>query len=170
MRSRPRGARPHKLAEPTHPTEIAASILAATTVLISLPPLNLPPWAIFIAWAGTFAAGGPTREVLKRIWPTMVLGSTVALLIVLAFDLASNVFSGWSFTIAQMVIIFVLNGLMISTARVTTVFSFVPGMFLSFASFFVTDFGGFGPGSAQPLVGLGGCRFDERAGVRSSPG
>lgn len=127
------------------PTEVAASILAATTVLISLPPLNLPPWAIFIAWAGTFAAGGPTREVLKKIWPAMVLGSTAALLIVLLFDLAAKAFSGWSFTIAQMVIIFVINGLMIATARVTSLFSFVPGMFFGFASFFATDFGGFGP-------------------------
>ena len=127
------------------PTEVAASLLAATTVLISLPPLHLPPWAIFIAWAGTFAAGGPTRDVLKKIWPAMVLGSSVALLIVLTFDLASNFFSGWSFTVAQMVIIFVLNGLMIATARLTPVFSFVPGMFFGFASFFATDFGGFGP-------------------------
>lgn len=132
------------------PTEVAASILAATTVLISLPPLNLPPWAIFIAWAGTFAAGGPTRDVVRKIWPAMVLGSTVALLIVLGFDRAATVFSGWSLTIAQMVIIFVLNGLMISTARLTSVFSFVPGMFFGFASFFATDFGGFGPVAQNP--------------------
>jgi hypothetical protein len=29
-----------------------------TTIFISMPPFNLPPWAIFIGWAGTFAAGG----------------------------------------------------------------------------------------------------------------
>jgi hypothetical protein len=42
------------------PAEIVASLLAVTTVIISLPPYHLPPWAIFIGWAGTFAAGGPS--------------------------------------------------------------------------------------------------------------
>ena len=42
------------------PAEVVASLLAATTVFISLPPYHLPPWAIFVSWAGTFAAGGPT--------------------------------------------------------------------------------------------------------------
>jgi len=132
------------------PTEIAASLLAATTVLISLPPVNLPPWAIFIGWAGTFAAGGPKRDVFKKIWPAMVLGSTVALLIVLSFEQVSHYLSGWAFTVAQMVILFVLNGLMIATARVSSTFSFVPGMFFGFASYFATVFGGFGPVAHNP--------------------
>ena len=38
------------------PAEVVASVLASTTVILSLPPFNLPPWAIFISWAGTFAA------------------------------------------------------------------------------------------------------------------
>jgi len=38
------------------PVEIVASLLAATTVFT---PSHLPPWAIFVSWAGTFAAGGP---------------------------------------------------------------------------------------------------------------
>ncbi len=132
------------------PTEVTASILAVTTVLISLPPLNLPPWAIFIGWAGTFAAGGPTAQVLRKIWPVMILGSTAALVIVLGFQEASHYFSGWSFTIAQMVILFCINGLMIATSRVTKIFAFVPGMFFGFASYFATDFGGFGPHAHNP--------------------
>ena len=50
------------------PAEIVASLLAATTVIISLPPFNLPPWAVFVSWAGTFAAGGRKPDVLRRIW------------------------------------------------------------------------------------------------------
>ena len=59
------------------PAEIVASALAVTTLFL---PHHLPPWAIFIGWAGTFAAGGPKPAILKRIWPTMALGNCVACL------------------------------------------------------------------------------------------
>ena len=54
------------------PAEIVASTLAVTTLFI---PAHLPPWAIFITWAGTFAVGGPKPEVLRKIWPTAALGA-----------------------------------------------------------------------------------------------
>ena len=133
------------------PTEIVASLLAATTVIISLPPYHLPPWAIFISWAGTFAAGGPKPEVLKKIWPAMPVGSTYALLIVLTFDVVSRYVAGTAFTIAQMVIIFSLNTCLMYTGRLP-VFSFIPGMFFGFASFFATFFGGFGPAPHNPYA------------------
>lgn len=126
------------------PTEVAASLLATTTVLISLL-WNLPPWAIFIGWAGTFAAGGPKPEVLKKIWPVMILGSTAAAIIVLGFEHIASHFHGDMFHVAQMVILFVVNGAMMSCARLTKVLAFVPGMFFGFASYFATVFGGFGP-------------------------
>jgi hypothetical protein len=131
------------------PSEIVASILAGTTVLISLKPVNFPPWAIFIGWAGTFASGGPTKEVFKKLWPVMILGSTAAMCIVLLFQVAANHFTGWGFTGMQILILVVINGLMMSTARLTKVFAFVPGMFFGFACYFATMFGGFGwsPGS-----------------------
>jgi hypothetical protein len=126
-----------------------ASLLAATTVLIALPPYNLPPWAIFISWAGTFAAGGPTRAVLKRIWPALPVGATYALVIVLLFDVASRHVGGAAFTVAQMIIIFAVNTCLMYTARFS-IFSFIPGMFFGFASFFATFFGGFGPSPHDP--------------------
>ena len=73
------------------PAEIVASALAVTTMFI---PHHLPPWAIFIGWAGTFAAGGPKPEVLRRIWPTMALGSVVACMIVLGFNFAATQLRG----------------------------------------------------------------------------
>jgi hypothetical protein len=133
------------------PAEIVASILAVTTVIISLPPFNLPPWAIFIGWAGTFAMGGPTAHNLRRIWPVMPLGSLTALLIVLGFEAVSHVFAGWTFIIAQMVILFVLNTAQLYLARVP-LFAFAPGMFFGFASYFATFFGGFGPAPHNPFA------------------
>jgi hypothetical protein len=135
------------------PAEIVASLLAVTTVIISLPPYHPPPWAIFIAWAGTFAAGGPTPAVLKKIWPVMPVGSLFAFLIALAFAQASHYFAGVQFVIAQMVILFCLNTLLLFTARIPGL-GFIPGMFFGFASYFATFFGGFGPVPHDPLAAL----------------
>ena len=133
------------------PTEVVASLLAATTVIISLPPYHLPPWAIFISWAGTFAAGGPKPEILKKIWPALPVGATYALLIVLLFDVVSPYVNGPAFTLAQMAIIFSVNTCLMYTGRLP-VFSFIPGMFFGFASFFATFFGGFGPVPHNPYA------------------
>ena len=133
------------------PAEIVASLLAATTVIISLPPLNLPPWAIFISWAGTFAAGGPNANVLRRIWPAMPVGSTFAMLIAIAFEQASKYYSGTSLIIAQMTILFVLNTCLMCVGRIP-LFAFIPGMFFGFASYFATLFGGFGPVAHDPYM------------------
>jgi hypothetical protein len=133
------------------PAEIVASLLAATTVIISFPPWNLPPWAIFISWAGTFAAGGPNATVLRRIWPVMPIGSTFAMLIALAFEEASHHYSGTAFVIAQMTILFVLNTTMMCIGRIPFL-SFIPGMFFGFASYFATLFGGFGPVAHNPYM------------------
>jgi hypothetical protein len=135
------------------PAEIVASLLAVTTILISLPPYHFPPWAIFISWAGTFAAGGPTAPVLKKIWPVMPIGSFFAFLIVLAFGVASRYFQGTEFIVAQMVILFCLNTALMLTARIPGL-SFIPGMFFGFASFFATFFGGFGPVPHDPVAAL----------------
>lgn len=126
------------------PTELSASLLAITTVPISNAPPNFPPWAIFISWAGTFAAGGAKRDVLRKILPVQVLGSVTAMFIVLLFNVAAKHWTGTSFTIAQMVILGVLNGAMILVARLVPALSFVPGMFFGFASYFATYYGGFG--------------------------
>lgn len=126
------------------PPEIVASLLAVSTILMSLPPLGLPGWATFIGWAGTFAIGDPTRDNMIKIWRTMPIGSVVAYLIVLGFDQASYFVSGVSYVLAQMVILFVLNTVMLSIARFQPL-SFAPGMFFGFASYFAMYYGGFGP-------------------------
>lgn len=134
---------------------IVASLLAVTTVIISLPPYDLPPWAIFIGWAGTFAAGGPTPEVLKKIWPVMPVGSVTAFLIVLGFNVASHYLTGVAFIAAQCVILFCLNLAQMLLARVPGLgLGFVPGMFFGFASYFATFYGGFGPSPHSPIAAL----------------
>lgn len=137
------------------PPEIVASLLAVTTIFISLPPFNLPPWAIFIGWAGTFAAGGPKPRVLRMIWPVMPVGSVTAFLIVLGFAWASRHLTGGALLLAQCVILFCLNTAQMLLARVPGLgLNFVPGMFFGFASYFATFYGGFGPAPHDPVAAL----------------
>ena len=138
------------------PAEIVASLLAVTTIFIGMPPWHLPPWAIFVSWAGTFAAGGPKPDVMRKMWITMPIGSIAACLIVLLFKWSGSFLTGGAALAAQCVILFCLNGLMMSLGRFKT-FSFVPGMFFGFASYFATMFGGFGPVPGDPIVALVAC-------------
>jgi len=110
------------------PPEIVASVLAGLTAFIGGNALNLPPWAIFISWAGTFLLGGPSLDTATRLWRTMPVGSAYALI---AKDAALGVF------------ILVMNSCLMFTGRISY-FALVPGMFFGFASFFATFFGGFG--------------------------
>lgn len=132
------------------PVEIVSSALAVTTLFY---PWHLPVWAIFVAWAGTFAAGGPKPEVLRKIWPTMLIGNVTACLIVVLFGVASQNLSGTALTLAQCAILFCLNGSMMALGRFEPL-SLIPGMFFGFASYFATYFGGFGPVAKDPLVAL----------------
>lgn len=138
------------------PAEIVASALAVTTIFIGMLPWNLPPWAIFIAWAGTFAAGGPTRANMRKLWITMPIGSVTAFLIVLGFQWAGAAFGGGAAVLAQCVILFCLNGGMMLLGRIPAI-GFVPGMFFGFACYFATLFGGFGPDPKSPVLALAAC-------------
>lgn len=135
------------------PAEIVASLLAVTTIFIAMTSFHFPPWAIFITWAGTFAAGGPTPAVLKKFWPTMAIGGIFACAIVMCFKIASQYFTGTSYIIAECVILFTLNATMMSLGRLPML-AFIPGMFFGFASFFATYFGKFGPVPGDPLYAL----------------
>ncbi|MBP0620634.1 DUF1097 domain-containing protein [Cupriavidus consociatus] len=137
------------------PAEVVASLLAITTVPIAAHASHLPPWAIFISWAATFAMGGPTPENLKKIWPTLPVGSLFAFVIVLCFRQAAEQFSGPALIVAEMVMLFLLNAGMMFLARAFYTLRFIPGMFFGFASYFATLFGGFGPTPGDPVAALG---------------
>jgi hypothetical protein len=135
------------------PHEIVASILAATTAFVGGNALHLPPWAIFIAWAGTYLAGGQHLAVMKRLWATMPVGATYALIIVL-IDRHLGDLLGTS-TVARdtmlALVILVVNSALMFTGRIK-MFSLIPGMFFGFAGFFATYFGGFGWDPTNPWV------------------
>ncbi|MGC5167119.1 DUF1097 domain-containing protein [Luteimicrobium sp. DT211] len=127
------------------PHEIASSILAATTAFVGGTALDLPPWAIFVSWAGLHLMGNLSLANAKRLWAAMPVGSAFALAIVLVDQqLAPHVGSSrWAQDALLAAIILVLNTALMFTGRLRLT-SLVPGMFLGFASYFATYFGGFG--------------------------
>ncbi|MGD6740446.1 DUF1097 domain-containing protein [Streptomyces sp. BH106] len=133
------------------PHEIVASVLAATTAFVGGTALHLPPWAIFISWAGMFLMGGPNLAGARRLWCAMPVGSTYALLIVLLETHAGTAFgeSQLARNTFGALCILVLNSALMYTGRVRF-FSLVPGMFFGFASYFATFFGGFGFEAGNP--------------------
>src|SRR5579875_541701 len=160
----PRRARRRRAIRVNLPLPVAASLLAVTTVLSSLPPTNFPPWAIFITWAGTFASGGPKREVFKKLLPTMPVGSITAFCIGLGFNATKPYVSGWAYIVVEMAILGVLNSAQIVLGQLVKVFAFVPGMFFGFASYFATYYGGFGPIAHNAPAALGAAIFMNACG------
>ncbi|TCU46730.1 DUF1097 domain-containing protein [Curtobacterium sp. PhB146] len=134
------------------PHEIVASVLAGTTAFIGGNALHLPTWAIFISWAGMFLLGAkPTLRNATRLWAAMPIGSAFGLVIVLLDQRFGTVLGEGQAaqnTVLALLIL-VVNCALMYTGR-TRLFGLVPGMFLGFASFFATCFGGFGfdPGNA----------------------
>ncbi len=133
------------------PHEIVASLLAATTAFVGGTALHLPPWAIFISWAGTYLAGGPRLEVMKRLWAAMPVGSTYALIIVLLDQQFATAFGDSAFAknCLLALLILVVNSALMYTGRIQ-VFSLIPAMFFGFATYFATFYGGFGFNAGNP--------------------
>lgn len=134
------------------PHEIVASVLAGATAFIGGNALHLPTWAIFISWAGMFLLGSkPTLRNATRLWAAMPIGSAFGLVIVLLDQRFGTLFGEGQAaqnTVLALLILVVNCALMYTGS--TRLFGLVPGMFLGFASFFATCFGGFGfdPGNA----------------------
>lgn len=152
------------------PHEISASIVAMATVFLTMSPLNLPTWAIFVTWAGTFLLGGPSRSNTAKMIIATTTGAAYGVIAVLLNQATGTMFGEGAFgkTLALGVVIFVVNGTLLATGRIPF-FACIPGMFFGFASLFATYFGGFGfaPGnlaaafiSATAMCALGPlCAF-----------
>lgn len=127
------------------PHEVSASIVAFATVFPAMSPLNLPTWAIFITWAGTFLLGGPTRANAVKLIIATTAGAGFGVAAVLLNRATGTMFGTGAFaqTVALGLVIFVVNGTLLAAGRLRAL-SLIPGMFFGFASLFATYFGGFG--------------------------
>src|SRR3569833_1125831 len=83
----------------------------------------------------------------------MAIGGFFACAIVVCFKIASQYFTGNAYIAAKNKNQNTQNATMMSLGRIST-FSFIPGMFFGFASFFATKFGKFGPLPGDPYAAL----------------
>jgi hypothetical protein len=127
------------------PHEVSASIVAMATVFLTMSPLQLPTWAVFVTWAGTFLQGGPSRTNATRMVTATTTGAAFGVIAVLLNKATGTMFGNGTFgtTLALGVVIFVVNATLLATGRMPF-FDCVPGMFFGFAALFATYFGGFG--------------------------
>jgi hypothetical protein len=127
------------------PHEVSASIVAFATVFLLMSPLNMPTWAIFVTWAGTFLQGGPSLANAVPMVTATTTGAAFGVVAVLLNRETGTMFGTGAFaqTLALAVVIFVVNGTLLATGRLRP-FALIPGMFFGFASLFATYFGGFG--------------------------
>jgi hypothetical protein len=127
------------------PHEVSASIVAFATVFLLMSPLNMPTWAIFITWAGTFLQGGPSLANAIAMVTATTTGAGFGVAAVLLNRETGTMFGTGVFaqTLAPAVVVFFVNGTLLATSRLRP-FALIPGMFFGFASVFATYFGGFG--------------------------
>nr|WP_274523046.1 DUF1097 domain-containing protein [Saccharothrix sp. ALI-22-I] len=120
-------------------------MVAMATVFLTMSPLALPTWAIFIAWAGTFLLGGPSRANAVKMITATTTGAVYGVVATLLNQATGTMFGEGAFarTLALGVVIFVANGTLLATGRIPF-FACIPGMFFGFASLFATYFDGFG--------------------------
>lgn len=141
---------PTKLAPPLL---LVAPLLGALTVLLTLPPLNLPTWAAFITWGGAFLMEGKVGAgQVKRLVPALVLGTSTGAAATTLFQWNERT-HGTSLlaTLISMGIVFLAAWLLIALARFSLV-ALTPGTFLGFAALCATVAGNFGPSPHSLLM------------------
>jgi len=138
------------------PTALTGGFLAALTVLFSIPgvlkmpyELNLGAWAVFITWAGYFAAGGggpgKSLPVFKKMYFPIFWGSFWGLIAGLSFNEFNPHLSGTAQTLlVDGIVIFLVNQPILWGSKYWGPLKYTPANFYGFATFFATYFGAFG--------------------------
>jgi hypothetical protein len=131
---------------PLLPLEIPVALLAALTIVFSFPTLNLPVWAVYIAWAGTLLFGKGTKKSFTHLYPALILGTSWG---ALCFLLVSSITlflkaDAWLTLLITMVVVAVA-AITLLLLRHVPLFTVTPAAFLGFASFDAAQAGAFGP-------------------------
>jgi len=119
--------------------EFSVGILAALTLLLTLPPLNFPIFGIFVFWGGAFLLSSPNLEGVKKMVPPTILGTIFGVVLFLLFQWAAPIAGGNVLlgTLVNMVILFVVVTVLVYCARIA-IFSTIAAAFCAFAVFVAT--------------------------------
>ncbi|MHB8596756.1 MAG: DUF1097 domain-containing protein [Ktedonobacteraceae bacterium] len=128
------------------PLELRVGVLAALTIVVSWPPLNLPVFAIYVAWAGALLCGKGTKESVTRLWPAFALGTSWgALCSLLVSGSTSLLHTSVNQTLLITMAVVAVAAITLLLLRHLPLFATTPAAFLGFASFDATQAGAFGP-------------------------
>lgn len=138
------------------PTAFTGGFLAGITVLMAITgivpkpyAIMFPPWAVFITWAGYFAAGGGGKgqgmPVFKKMYWAILWGTIWGF----AGAFAMNYVNPLANSLPMMlfydgIIIFLVNQPILWGTKYIGPIKYTPAIFYGFATFFSTYFGGFG--------------------------
>jgi hypothetical protein len=138
------------------PVAITGGLLAGLTVLMTMPgvlpapyAINFPAWAVFITWAGYFAAGGggpgKSGSVFKKMYFPILWGAIWGL----AGGLGLVYVGGLGYNLGTSllldgIIILLVNQPILWGSKYWGPLKYTPACFYGFATFFATFFGGFG--------------------------
>jgi hypothetical protein len=128
------------------PLELAVGVLAALTIVFSWPPLNLPVFAIYIAWAATLLFGKGMKESITRLYPALILGTSWGAICSLLVSSSVSLLKAdvWLTLIITMATT-VMAAVTLLLLRHLRLFAVTPAAFLGFASFDAAQAGAFGP-------------------------
>ncbi|MEM0130096.1 MAG: DUF1097 family protein [Thermoplasmatales archaeon] len=141
----------------TIPTAITGAFLAGLTVLMSISgivpkpyAIMFPPWAVFITWAGYFAAGGGGKgqamPTFKKMYVAILWGDIWGF--AGGYGIAKIIGpANLSLPLTLLldgIVIFLVNQPILWGTRYWGPIKYTPAIFYGFAIFFSTYFGGFG--------------------------
>jgi hypothetical protein len=127
------------------PIFLTSSVLAGLTVLLTVPPLNMPNWVIFVTWGATFLLGSPNIEGIKSLWPPLLAGTSLGVAFLWLYGLGTALVGGNVVlsTLLAGVIVFCITTVVFGLSRIS-VFSVMGAMFIGFPMLVGTVVGGFG--------------------------
>lgn len=140
----------------TIPTAITGAFLAGLTVLMAISgivpapyAIMFPPWAVFITWAGYFAAGGGGKgqgmPVFKKMYVAILWGDIWGFVGALSMNYINPLAANLPLMLFyDGVIIFLVNQPILWGTRYLGPIKYTPAIFYGFATFFSTYYGGFG--------------------------
>lgn len=127
------------------PIILTSSVLAGLTVLLTVPPLNMPNWVIFVTWGATFLLGSPNIEGIKKLWPPLLAGTSLGVAFLWFYRLGTSSVGGNIVlsTVLAGVIVFCITVVVFLLSRIS-IFSVMGAMFIGFPMLVGTAVGGFG--------------------------
>jgi hypothetical protein len=143
------------ISKETIPTAITGAFLAGLTALMTLGKviphpfaILFPPWAVFITWAGYFAAGGGGKgqglAVFKKMYIAILWGVIWGFAAGFAMTYWITGLPLWQTVALDGIVIFLVNQPILWGTRYWNPIAYTPAIFYGFAIFFSTYFGGFG--------------------------